>query len=52
MKVISVTRWLYYLFNIWRLTPIKFAQKYKKLAKVGVIFCQIQNKLAKIANDF
>ena len=44
---ISVTRWLYCLFNIWPLTRMKFARKHKKLNKVGLIFCQIQNKLTK-----
>ena len=44
----KVTRCLYYLFNIWPLTTMNFAQEYKKLTKVGLIFCQI---LAKIAKD-
>ena len=38
----SVTRWPYYLeFGV------EFAQKHKILTKVGLIFCQILNKLAK-----
>ena len=47
----SVTRWLYYLFNIWPLKRMKFAQKHKKLSKEGLIFGQIQYELAKIAKD-
>ena len=41
------TRWQFYFFNIWPLSTMKFAQKYKKLAKAGLTFCQILNKLAK-----
>ena len=52
MLVCSGTRWLFWLFNIWPLSTMKFAQKHKRLTKVGLTFCQILNKLAKIAKDF
>ena len=47
-----MTRWLYYLFDIWPLTAINFAQKYYKLTKVGWLFCHLLNTLTKIAKDF
>ena len=47
----SVTRWPYYLFNIWPLMTMKFAQKHKIEPKYLGLFGQILCKLAKKAWD-
>ena len=43
----SVTRLLYYYFNIWPFRTMKFAQKFEIFAKVGSQFCQILNSYSR-----
>ena len=48
-EILSVTRWLDF-FNIWLFaTQWRLALKCLKFAKVGSAFCQIRNRLSKIA---
>ena len=43
----SVSRWVYYFFNIWPFTTRKFYQKHKIFVKVGSQFCQILNSYSR-----
>ena len=43
----SVTRLLYYYFNICPFRTMKFAQKFEIFAKVGSQFCQILNSYSR-----
>ena len=48
---ISVTRWLYHLFNVWPFSVMKFAKCKKIFAKVGLKFCPTLAKPSKIAQE-